>query len=52
MRVLPVETIAEMVAWRGRRHWVIGSGDEQIAAAMKRMYQRGRNGPLCELLVP
>ncbi|MBN2577090.1 MAG: radical SAM protein [Deltaproteobacteria bacterium] len=51
---LPVEAIAEMVATRsrGRRHWVIGSGNEQMAAAMKRMYRRGRTGPLWDLLVP
>ena len=51
---LPVEAIAQMVArrGRGRRRWVIGSGDEQMAATMKRMYQRGRVGPLWELLVP
>ena len=51
---LPVETIAEMVAARsgGRRNWVVGSGDEKMAAAIKRMYQRGRIGPLWELLVP
>ena len=33
------------------RRWVIGSGDERMAAAMKRLYQRGRIGPLWELLV-
>ena len=51
---LPLETLAEMVATRsrGRRHWVIGSGNEQMAAAMTRMYQRGRIGPLWDLLVP
>ena len=51
---LALETIGEMVASRarGRRHWVVGSGDDQMAATIKRMYQRGRTGPLWELLVP
>jgi hypothetical protein len=51
---LPLAAITDMVAARGhgRRHWVMGSGDEQMAAAMKRMYQRGRIGPLWDLLVP
>jgi radical SAM superfamily enzyme YgiQ (UPF0313 family) len=51
---LPVEAIAEMVASRrrDRRNWVVGSGDDQMAAASKRLYQRGRVGPLWELLVP
>jgi radical SAM superfamily enzyme YgiQ (UPF0313 family) len=51
---LAVQAIADMVTTRarGRRHWVIGSGDEQMAAAMKRLYQHGRTGPLWELLVP
>jgi len=51
---LPVAAIADLVATRarGRRHWVVGSGDQQMAAAMKRLYQRGRIGPLWELLVP
>ncbi len=50
---LPVAAIAELVAARsgGRRNWVIGSGDARMAAAVKRMYQRGRIGPLWELLV-
>ena len=50
---LPVAAIAELVATRGRgrRNWVIGSGDERMAATIKRMYQRGRIGPLWELLV-
>jgi radical SAM superfamily enzyme YgiQ (UPF0313 family) len=50
---LPVGAIAELVAarGRGRRNWVIGSGDERMATAMKRLYQRGRIGPLWELLV-
>lgn len=51
---LATPAIAEMVTARarGRRNWVIGSGDEHMAATMKRMYQRGRIGPLWELLVP
>lgn len=36
---------------RGRRHWVIGSGDAQMAANKKRMYQRGQVGPLWDRLV-
>jgi len=48
-----VETIEEMVTARakGRRHWVIGSGDAEMAALIKRMYQRGRSGPLWDRLV-
>jgi radical SAM superfamily enzyme YgiQ (UPF0313 family) len=52
-RSLSVERTAELVAARsrGRRSWVIGSGDERMATTMKRLYQRGRIGPLWELLV-
>lgn len=48
-----VETIGQMVTERarGRRHWVIGSGDAEMAAIIKRMYQRGRTGPLWDRLV-
>ena len=51
---LGLERITDMVESRrrGRRHWVLGSGDAQMEMAMKRMYQRGRVGPLWELLVP
>jgi hypothetical protein len=31
---------------RGRRHWVTGSGSAEMAQTIKRMYQRGRIGPL------
>jgi radical SAM superfamily enzyme YgiQ (UPF0313 family) len=50
---LSLDATAEMVATRarGRRHWVVGSGDDQMAATIKRMYQRGRIGPLWDLLV-
>jgi radical SAM superfamily enzyme YgiQ (UPF0313 family) len=50
---LPLDTISDMVSARarGRRHWVIGSGDDHMASAIKRMYQRGRVGPLWDLLV-
>jgi hypothetical protein len=30
---------------------VVGSGDSQMAAIMKRMYQRGQVGPLWDRLV-
>ena len=48
-----VETISRMVTARarGRRHWVIGSGDADMAAVIKRMYQRGHIGPLWDRLV-
>jgi radical SAM superfamily enzyme YgiQ (UPF0313 family) len=48
-----VDTIGTMVKdrARGRRHWVIGSGDAEMAALIKRMYQRGRVGPLWDRLV-
>ena len=51
---LPLASIREMVTTRGRgrQHWVVGSGDDLMAATMKRLYQRGRIGPLWELLVP
>jgi radical SAM superfamily enzyme YgiQ (UPF0313 family) len=50
---IDVETIGAMVKdkARGRRHWVIGSGDAEMAALIKRMYQRGRVGPLWDRLV-
>jgi radical SAM superfamily enzyme YgiQ (UPF0313 family) len=48
-----VDTIGKMVGERarGRRHWVIGSGDAEMATLIKRMYQRGRVGPLWDRLV-
>jgi radical SAM superfamily enzyme YgiQ (UPF0313 family) len=50
---ISVETIRGMVAARarGRRHWVLGSGDADMAAVVKRMYQRGYVGPLWDRLV-
>lgn len=47
------DTIEDLVTTRsrGRRHWVVGSGDSQMAAIMKRMYQRGQVGPLWDRLV-
>jgi radical SAM superfamily enzyme YgiQ (UPF0313 family) len=36
---------------RGRRHFVLGSGDAEMAAVVKRMYQRGHVGPLWDRLV-
>lgn len=50
---IAVEDIGKMVTEkaRGRRHWVIGSGDADMAALIKRMYQRGRVGPLWDRLV-
>jgi radical SAM superfamily enzyme YgiQ (UPF0313 family) len=48
------DTIHDLVSTRsrGRRHWVVGSGDASTAAVMKRMYQRGQVGPLWDRLVP
>jgi tRNA A37 methylthiotransferase MiaB len=48
-----LETISQMVNQRarGRRHWVTGSGSAEMAQAIKRMYQRGRVGPLWDRLV-
>jgi radical SAM superfamily enzyme YgiQ (UPF0313 family) len=48
-----VEAIGKMVTARarGRRHWVIGSGDADMTAVIKRMYQRGHTGPLWDRLV-
>jgi radical SAM superfamily enzyme YgiQ (UPF0313 family) len=37
---------------RGRRHWVLGSGDTQMIAVQRRLYQRGAVGPLWDRLVP
>jgi radical SAM superfamily enzyme YgiQ (UPF0313 family) len=50
---LSVETIDKLVKARarGRRHWVIGSGDAEMAAIIKRMYKRGTVGPLWDRLV-
>lgn len=47
------DTIENLVVARsrGRRHWVVGSGDSQMAAVMKRLYQRGQVGPLWDRLV-
>ena len=48
-----IEAIAKMVneRARGRRHWVTGSGSAEMAQTLKRMYQRGRIGPLWDRLV-
>ena len=50
---ITVEAIEKMVKARahGRRHWVIGSGDADMAVIVKRMYQRGNIGPLWDRLV-
>jgi radical SAM superfamily enzyme YgiQ (UPF0313 family) len=50
---IPVDAIAARVTARarGRRHWVIGSGSAEMGQAIKRMYQRGRIGPLWDRLV-
>jgi radical SAM superfamily enzyme YgiQ (UPF0313 family) len=50
---IEIGAIAAMVAARarGRRHWVTGSGSAEMAQALKRMYQRGRVGPLWDRLV-
>lgn len=50
---ISLETIGAMVRERaqGRRHWVTGSGSADMANALKRMYQRGRTGPLWDRLV-
>jgi radical SAM superfamily enzyme YgiQ (UPF0313 family) len=36
---------------RGRPNWVIGSGGEQTARVLSRMYEHGHSGPLWEHLV-
>jgi hypothetical protein len=48
-----LEAIAQMVNQRARdrRHWVTGSGSAEMAQTIKRMYQRGRVGPLWDRLV-
>jgi Radical SAM superfamily/B12 binding domain len=48
-----LEAMAQMVneRARGRRHWVTGSGSAEMAQAQRRMYQRGRVGPLWDRLV-
>jgi hypothetical protein len=50
---IELAAVAAMVAARarGRRHWVTGSGSAEMAQALKRMYQRGRVGPLWDRLV-
>jgi radical SAM superfamily enzyme YgiQ (UPF0313 family) len=50
---IAIHAIGDMVAARarGRRHWVTGSGSAEMAQAIKRMYQRGRIGPLWDRLV-
>jgi len=50
---IQIEAIAQMVneRARGRRHWVTGSGSAEMAQTIKRMYQRGRVGPLWDRLV-
>jgi hypothetical protein len=50
---ISLEAIRAMVAARarGRRHWVLGSGDAEMAAVVKRMYRRGHVGPLWDRLV-
>ena len=51
---LHLDVINDMVSARsrGRSHWVLGSGDANMAAVMKRLYQRGQIGPLWDRLVP
>jgi hypothetical protein len=48
-----LERMSAMVTERakGRRHWVTGSGSAEMAQVLKRMYQRGRTGPLWDRLV-
>lgn len=36
---------------RDRHNWVIGSGGEQTARVLSRMYERGHSGPLWEYLI-
>ena len=50
---ISLDAIRDMVAKRarGRRHWVIGAGDTEMAAVVKRMHQRGHVGPLWDRLV-
>ncbi len=35
----------------GRINWVIGSGGEETAATIRRLYQRGHTGPMWEYLI-
>ena len=50
---ISLERMSAMVTERaqGRRHWVTGSGSAEMAQVLKRMYQRGRTGPLWDRLV-
>ena len=50
---IAIDAIATMVTGRarGRRHWITGSGSAEMARAIRRMYQRGRIGPLWDRLV-
>ncbi len=47
------EQIIHMVRERssGRTNWIVGAGGEQTQKILKRMYQRGRTGPLWEMLI-
>ncbi len=47
------DEIMDMVKERssGRANWVIGAGGQQTQRILKRMYQRGRTGPLWEMLI-
>jgi len=36
---------------KGRPNWILGSGGEQTARVLSRMYERGHSGPLWEYLI-
>jgi radical SAM superfamily enzyme YgiQ (UPF0313 family) len=48
------EALAQLVREHaaGRRHWIVGSGDEEMASIVERMHKRGRIGPLWERIIP
>jgi radical SAM superfamily enzyme YgiQ (UPF0313 family) len=53
-REVPPEKLEELVRAQaaGRRHWIIGSGDAEMASIVERMHKRGRVGPLWERIIP
>jgi hypothetical protein len=45
------DAVAARARARGRRNWIVGSGDDRMAALARRLYRRGYVGPLWDRLV-
>lgn len=53
-RGLTLEEIPRLVSAqaRGRTHWVVGSGGDDVSRVVERLHRRGRVGPLWEKMLP